>query len=946
MSELLLKIMTMRFRILQSVCYIFLFISGMFAQSTAKQIIYLSGIDNTHTKTWDFFCTDGRKSGYWTKIEVPSCWEQQGFGNYEYGRNSHSYGSKYRYASEKGSYKYDFQIPENWGSKEVYIVFEGSMTDTEVKINGQSAGDKHQGAFYRFKYNITDKLLFGKPNTLEVTVSKLSSDESVNRAERYGDYWNFGGIYRPVYLEAYPAEYLERMAIVAKADGTFAVDVFPKNLKANCEITADISDLKGNIAGKCNISATPGDSMLTLKCKVNSPLLWTAETPNLYNVRLTLKSGKNELYTSSEKFGFRTIEVRHGDGIYLNGVKVKMKGTNRHCFWPETGRTLSRGICLTDAKLIKEMNMNAVRCSHYPPDQDFLYICDSLGIYVLDEIAGWQRAYNTPVGRKIVRETVIRDVNHPCVIFWDNGNEGGTNTEIDKDFLIYDPSKRAVIHPHHKAGHEFNGIDCNHYEDYFSTSNILKDSLIYMPTEFLHCQDDGGGGAALYDFWELMWSSKRSGGGFLWAFLDEGLSRTDQNGFIDTDGVNAPDGVVGPHREKEGSFFAIRQIYSPVHITMKELPAAFNGIVPVENRFHFTNLSQCTFHYKLVNFKKINDFQPGFIVRKEIKVESPSVPPTEKGEINLKLPADWQNYDAILFSADDPFGNELYSWTWRITDNNKYINNLIQAAANKTVEVSETDTSLTLKAGEISVTFGKKDGFIKKLINESKLNMSFRDGPVLCAGNANVTEVKHFRENDGYVVEVKYNGDMKYVRWKMYNSGWLGLEYEYQLTGKYLFAGISFDYPERDVISVKWLGNGSYRVWKNRPWGVTYNVWQKIFNLTETGYYPWFYPEFKGYYADVTWMQLSTVQGRFTVVSNEKDLFVRLFQFYGLSGVNSPKLPSGDIAFLDCIPPIGTKMAANLNTEAALLGPQSAINELNGLFKHTLYFYFGIPDEK
>jgi hypothetical protein len=940
--------MNIRFCFGLSLIFIFLFISGANAQSTEKQVVYLSGVDNTHTKTWDFFCSDGCKSGYWTKIEVPSCWEQQGFGNYEYGRNNFTYGSKYHYANETGSYKYDFQLPDNWKNKEIYIAFEGSMTDTEVKINGKSPGAKHQGSFYRFTYNITEKLVFGKSNKLEVTVNKLSSNESVNRAERYGDYWNFGGLFRPVYLEAYPREFIERIAIVAKADGSFSVDVFPKNISSPRDIIAEITDLKGNVVGNCKLPATTKDSILTLSCNVKNPLTWSSESPNLYKVTLRLKSGQNEIYKTTEKFGFRTIEIRHGDGIYLNGIQIKMKGINRHCFWPETGRTLSRDICLADAKLIKEMNMNAVRCSHYPPDQDFLNICDSLGIYVLDEIAGWQRAYDTEAGRKIVRETVIRDVNHPSIIFWDNGNEGGTNPELDKDFLIYDPSNRAVLHPHHKPGHDFNGIDCNHYEDYFSTSKILQDSLIYMPTEFLHCQDDGGGGASLYDFWELMWSSQKSGGGFLWALFDEGLVRTDQNGFIDTDGVNAPDGVVGPHREKEGSFYAIREIYAPVHITMKELPASFSGVVPVENRFHFTNLNQCSFQYKLVNFRKTNDFQPGYVVGKEIKVASPSVLPTQKGEFNLKLPADWQNYDAILFSAFDPYHNELYCWTWKITDNQKYINNLVQFSDDKPVDVSETDTSLTLKGGGIAVTIGKKDGLIKKLANESnEVKLSFKNGPVLCTGNAMVTEIKHFKDKDGYVVEVRYSGDMKYVRWKMHSTGWLSLEYEYSLTGKYQFAGISFNYPERNVISVKWLGDGPYRVWKNRPWGVTYNVWQKAFNLSETGYYPWFYPEFKGYYADVTWMELSTGEGRFTVVSKEKNLFVRLFQFYGFSGARSyPELPNGDISFLDCIPAIGTKMATGLTPNAAKLGPEGAINELNGSYKHTLYFYFGMTDGK
>lgn len=116
-----------------------------------------------------------------------------------------------------------------------------------------------------------------------------------------------------------------------------------------------------------------------------------------------------------------------------------------------------------------------------------------------------------------------------------------------------------------------------------------------MPTEFLHAMNDGGGGAALADFLELHWNSKKGAGGFIWCYADEGLMRTDEANQLDVNGNNDADGIVGPHREKEGSFYAIREIYSPVHIALKELPADFSGDIPVENCYHFTNLSQCGF---------------------------------------------------------------------------------------------------------------------------------------------------------------------------------------------------------------------------------------------------------------------------------------------------------------------------------------------------------------
>jgi len=187
------------------------------AQKT--EVLYLSGTDKDHTIQWDFFCTNGMNSGKWSKIAVPSNWELQGFGSYLYGRPNMA-------ANEKGLYKYEFDVTKSWQKKKVYIVFEGSMTDTEVKINGKSAGPIHQGAFYRFKYDISDLLNFDGKNLLEVTVSKESTNESVNRAERTSDYWVFGGIFRPVYLEALPLQFIDHIAIDAKEDGSFFMDIF------------------------------------------------------------------------------------------------------------------------------------------------------------------------------------------------------------------------------------------------------------------------------------------------------------------------------------------------------------------------------------------------------------------------------------------------------------------------------------------------------------------------------------------------------------------------------------------------------------------------------------------------------------------------------------------------------------------------------------------------
>ncbi|OON66491.1 glycoside hydrolase family 2 protein [Hymenobacter sp. CRA2] len=911
-----------------------------------KQTQYLSGRDNARTATWDFYCTGGRQSGYWTTIQVPSCWEQQGFGSYNYGRDYKTYGKNFRFADEQGRYKHPFTVPADWQDKQVFIVFEGSMTDTEVKINGQAAGPIHQGAFYEFRYDITDKLRpAGQPNLLEVTVSKMSADASVNNAERLADYWVFGGIFRPVKLEAFPRQHIARTAIDARADGRFAMHVFTRGLRQPSEVQADILDAAGKVVGTARGAAQPGDTLVRLSTTVARPRQWTSETPTLYQARVRLLAGGQPLYETTENFGFRTIEIRRGRGIFVNGTQVKLKGINRHSWWPETGRTLNDAIQLQDVRLIKEMNMNAVRMSHYPPDARFLKLCDSLGLYVLDELAGWQKAYSTKAGAPLVREMVQRDCNHPSILFWSNGNEGGTNKELDDDYALYDLSRRPVIHAHHRPGNQHNGIDTNHYENYYSTRKILADSLIYMPTEFLHAQDDGGAAVGMADFWELHWKSARSGGGFIWALVDEGVVRTDQRGIIDVNGVNAPDGVVGPHREKEGSFYALREIFSPVHIRQTALPAKFKGVIEVENRYHFLNLSQCFFQWELVNYRKPGEAFGGYVTQQRGRASSPNVAPLATGRLKLALPKDWQRYDALLLSAFDPQKNLVYKWSWPTGAPSKLLDGIValqdkQAA----VEATETDSTLTLKAGGISVSWNKQNGRLTGLKGNNGDRLSFGGGPVLVSGSAAFTGLKRHTEPDGEVIEAAYSGDLKAVRWKMYGSGWLQLDYEYTATGDLPFAGLSFSYPENYVLGAKWLGKGPYRVWKNRLQGVTLNVWENAYNNTQTGAAPWIYPEFKGYFADLSWLEMNTVEGKFLVASPDPGLYVRLFDFYGLSGVKPfPALPVGNLSFLDAIPPLGTKLALNIDADTKNLGPQSELNYLSGTRKRTLYFFFGLP---
>ncbi|MDR2679890.1 MAG: glycoside hydrolase family 2 [Tannerella sp.] len=879
---------------------------------SCTECIYLSGKGTDDAVLWDFYCTAGRNSGKWTQIPVPSNWEFHGFGQFNYGHDKER-------INESGMYRYTFKVPGEWKNRKVNIVFDGSMTDTEVKINGRNAGPVHQGAFYRFRYDISKLLRYGRENQLEVTVHKASSNVSVEAAERKSDFWVFGGIFRPVWLEALPAIHIERVAIDAGCDGTFAMDVF---LGGNVtgEVVAQVKKTDGQPYGMPARRAFEKKDSLRLSASFSEPALWSSEFPNLYMVEVSLfKNGKIQ-HRITEKFGFRTAELRPGDGFYINNVKVKFKGVDHHTHRPESGRASNFGISLNDALLIKEMNMNAVRMSHYPPDKHFLEVCDSLGLYVIDELTAWQYPpYETPVGKERVRELITRDVNHPCVVMWANGNEGGFNFELLPEYGRYDIQKRLVIHP----WLEEKDVNTYHYISYgVGTNFYFEGNKVFFPTEFIHGLYDGGHGAGLDDYWNIMLAHPLSAGGFLWDFADQGVVRNDKGGVMDTDGNHAADGILGPYREKEGSFFAVREIWSPVYLEgTRFLPASFGGEIKVHNRYHFTNLNQCSFSAEWLKY----DYLSGKVSARAATIKAPDAAPGFSGILQIETPGDFTNCDALSIKAVDPHGKEIYTWTRTVTSADEFSKKLTGGTDGDKAVMTETDDGMIrYSAGNTSVLVDKNRGIIAEIEVNGKI-LPLENGPRFTAGNLALsgTEILNHTVEFSFIQEGKKPLRNK-IRVSLLPSEWIVVDYSFDVGGMYDHIGVTFDFPEKDVKSIKWLGNGPYRVWKNRMKGVTFGIWEKEYNNTVTGE-SWVYPEFKGYHSNLYAADLSTAYGTLKIVAAKDDLFLHLFTPDNPVLRNNDNtlgaFPEGQISILNAISPVGTKFK-----KASELGPQSQPN--------------------
>lgn len=889
--------------------FLSLFTIHLFAQQT--EIKSLSGTGNDNSVKWNFFCTEGMNSNKWTTIAVPSCWELQGFGKYNYGFAKDSVRGK-----EKGLYKHEFTVPSSWKNKVVNIVFEGVMTDAEVKVNGISAGAIHQGAFYSFKYYISPLLKFGEKNIIEVTVAKHSANASVNEAERKADFWIFGGIFRPVFLEALPKTFIKSIEIDAGANGFFATSLHAKNHIEKADVK--IYDNNGTLCVKADgpIYNYEREYSSLIQAWVTKPKLWSPESPNLYKAVFTIYQNGKPIHTISQKFGFRTVQVKQRDGIYVNGVKVKMKGVNRHSFRPETGRTTSKQNSIEDVLLMKDMNMNAVRMSHYPPDGHFLDVCDSLGLFVMDELAGWHGNYDDTTGVKLVKEMLEHDRNHPSIIMWSNGNEGGHNYNLDKYFEDFDLQKRPVIHP----WENFAGFETQHYREYnYGIGNYENGREIVMPTEFLHGQFDGGHGAGLEDYWEKMWHNPLSAGGFLWDFADQAVVRKDLHDSLDTDKFRGADGIVGPHHEKEGSYFAIKEIWSPIYFEKKEITKDFDGKLNIENRYHFTNTKQCYFSYKL---KQLHWKNAEFAKA----ITSPDIKPNAKGSLQLQLPMNWKEYDALYVTAKGNDDKEIFTWSFPITKyNGRIIPPRIVKDGNEPkqqyLKNNFSDPLIYVQTNGIEYAFSKKSGSLIKVVNNSQ-NIPFNNGPILCEGDAQPDSViakEIERSNDVVKVTVYYpkKSLVNSLVWTIDITGILKMEIQYFPAAYFTnMVGVNFSFPEKEIKAVEWMGNGPYRVWKNRIKGNQFGIWHKDYNNTETAE-SLVYPEFKGYHSNMYWCKFITNNGSFKVYTDTEDLFFRLFtpawktdQWHNYE----PIFPNGDISFMQGIPSIGTKTQRNETT--------------------------------
>lgn len=491
----------------------------------------------------------------WDNLNVPSNWEMQGYGDPVFRNVSQPFHSNPPFIPHDynpvGSYRKTVTVPLNWKDKEVFLRLEAATSASFVWVNGKEVGF-NEGANEPAEYNITKYLKPGK-NLIAVNVYKYSAGTYLEDQ----DMWRLSGIFRDVYLLATPKVHLRDFYVTTDLDKDYR--------DATLSIAADISNYLETRQSGYSIRATLFDKnhkavvqkmvsnqvsvdgkqtqTVNLSASVSNPDKWSSEKPNLYYLTLELLNleGKTEEVLSS-RIGFKKVEVKH-QALYVNGVPIKLNGTNSHMQHPDLGHTMDVETIRKDFTLMKQFNINCVRTSHYPPTIDYLNLADEMGIFIVDETGDeshateyiserpeWRDAY---VDR--VRGMVLRDRNHPSIIFWSAGNESGTGNnicEVIKEGKRLDPSRIFMYGGNTDDVGWKNEVLC---EDIigprYPTPYELKTRIAQVPEsqdprpsfmdEYISVEGNGGGG--LDEYWDIIYNYPRCIGGALWDWVSPGI---------------------------------------------------------------------------------------------------------------------------------------------------------------------------------------------------------------------------------------------------------------------------------------------------------------------------------------------------------------------------------------------------------------------------------------
>ena len=768
----------------------------------ASRMVSLNGtwkfkfVEDVPQAPLDFF-NEGYDVTAWDDIKVPSCWEMQGYGYPIYTNTQYPFPYRPPYIRRDnpvGSYVRTFTVPQEWKGGRVILHFGGVYSGHQVWVNGKEVGYSEDSCLPS-EFDITDLVKEGE-NTLAVRVFKWTDGSYLEDA----DHWRMSGIHREVLLLYQPQVAICDFGVRTKLDSDYKNAALWVRPVIAMDPDADVRSW--NVVGRLYdpSGAKVGDDMMItaaeiyhekypqrdnvhyplLEQKVENPLLWTAETPHLYTLVLSLYDAEGALVEArSTKVGFREVKIS-GQQFLVNGVPVKLYGVNRHDHSEYGGKSVTREEMEADIRLMKQFNFNSIRTCHYPNDPYIYDLCDKYGLYVMDEanlethgVGGQISNEPTWVSSFMERATrmVIRDRNHPSVVFWSLGNESGVgpnHAAMAGWIEDYDPTRpihyegaqgqpeHELYKPHSrkakivftsekqevkatkeepkslppaarndKSGNPTDPEFVDLISRMYPRIELLErmaldpnhDRPIYM-CEYAHSMGNSTG--AMKDYWDLIRKYDNLLGGHIWDWKDQGLARVDANGvknwgyggdYEKTSDVNSGNfcinGVVAPDCTPKPAMYVCKYVYQPVEFTAVDLPSYK---IALKNRNFHMSTDRYTYSWVVRDEKTV--LQKGTF-------DAPVLAPGESAEIVIPAKKVTFKPGAVyMLEVYAHEGEELpYADAAHVHSSEQFVLSEratpapVQAKG-RTPEISENIAAYVITAGKVTVTIDKTTGYL------------------------------------------------------------------------------------------------------------------------------------------------------------------------------------------------------------------------------------------
>ena len=529
----------------------------------------------------------------WVDFPVPGLFEIEGYGDKIYRNVGYSwcttFDSNPPYIGETnnytGSYRRTFELPADWNGQDVYFHVGSATSNLSVWVNGKYVGYSEDSKVAA-EFNITKYLKKGQ-NLIAMQVMRWCDGSYLEDQ----DFWRFTGIAREVYLYATPKTHMRDIAVVQDyVDGKGQLEV-KVDVEGKGDVSAQLLDADGKQADKGFFGAQQQKNTIVLNAKIDAPKLWTAETPYLYTLLVTLKDQKGQtLEVVRQRVGFRHIEIKNAQ-LLVNGQPILIKGADRHELDPDGGYVVSVDRMIQDIRIMKQLNINAVRTCHYPDDPRWYDLCDEYGLYVTAEANLESHGMGNVLTLK----------NHPSIIVWSLGNEAGYGPNFEKayDWVKATDATRPCQYEQARQDGKTD-IFCPMYYDYGGCEAYSKGSnpRPLIQCEYAHAMGNSMGG--FKEYWDLIRKYPKYQGGYIWDFVDQGMRdkspitgreiftyggdygkypASDYN--FNCNGIIAPDRRLNPHAYEVGYYYQ--------NVWVKDVDLK-NGKVEVYNENFFKTL--------------------------------------------------------------------------------------------------------------------------------------------------------------------------------------------------------------------------------------------------------------------------------------------------------------------------------------------------------------------